>query len=63
MYTDEKVLSHYFSQYGKLENVQIVYDKKVRFTVLKWFPLILDPRCFFFRLAVLVDLDSFISKA
>jgi len=27
-YTDEKVLSHYFSQYGKLDTVQIVYDKK-----------------------------------
>jgi len=27
-YTDEKILSQYFSQYGKLESVQIVYDKK-----------------------------------
>lgn len=29
LYTDEKQLENHFSQYGKIENIQLVYDKQV----------------------------------
>lgn len=30
LYTDEKQLENHFGTFGKIENIQIVYDKQVR---------------------------------